>query len=162
MSVEYSSQANPANPHFFGSRPPLDIFWRVVYNYFCYYFILVFGRSYDVKNLLKYIIMLLRKIEKALRKISQWKAWKIALEKSGRLHFPLPKYERTPFCYLIFCFAPSPAFRENENNSHLILFHILLVRNILQQRGRFICKSFAFAFYYLLYYIVNSKVLLFA
>ena len=66
VSVEYTSQANPANPHFFRFRPPLDIFWRVVYNYFCCYFILVFGRSYDVKNLLKYIIMLLRKIEKIL------------------------------------------------------------------------------------------------
>ena len=66
VSVEYSSQANPANPHFFRLHPPLDIFWRVVYNYFCYYFILAFGRSYDVKNLLKYIITLLRKIEKIL------------------------------------------------------------------------------------------------
>ena len=149
-------------PFFFGSRPPLDIFWRAVYNYFSTLFILAFGRSYDVKNLLKFIIMLLRKIEKTLRKISQWKSWKSALEKSGRLHFPLPKYERTPFCYLIFCFAPSPASCENANNSHLILFHILLVRNILRQRGRFICERFSFAFYYLLYYIVNSKVLLFA
>ena len=75
---------------------------------------------------------------------------------------PLTINERTPFCYLIFCFPPSPASYANENNSHLILFHILLVRNILRQRGRFICKAFAFAFYYLLYYVVNSKVLLFA
>ena len=112
VAVEYTSQANPANPHFFGSRPPLDIFRRVVYNYFCCYFILVFGRSDDVKNLLKYIIMLLRKIEKTLRKISQWKSWKIALEASGRLQLPLPKYERTPFCYLIFFFPPSPASRK--------------------------------------------------
>ena len=70
VSVEYTSQANPANPHFFGSRPPLDIFSVQVYNYFCCYFILVFGWSDDVKNLLKYIIMLLRRIAKALRKIS--------------------------------------------------------------------------------------------
>ena len=54
-------------PFFFGSAPPLDIFWRVVYNYFCYYFILVFGWSDDVKNLLKCIVILLRKIEKILR-----------------------------------------------------------------------------------------------
>ena len=66
VSVEYSSQAYTANPRFFGSRPPLDIFWRVVYNYFSTLFILAFGRSYDVKNLLKYIITLLRKIEKIL------------------------------------------------------------------------------------------------
>ena len=66
VSVEYTSQATSTNPHFFGSRPPLDIFWRVVYNYFCCYFILAFGWSDDVKNLLKYIIMLLRKIEKIL------------------------------------------------------------------------------------------------
>lgn len=66
VSVEYSSQALHTNPHFFGSRPPLDIFRFQVYNYFCCYFILVFGRSYDVKNLLKFIIMLLRKIEKIL------------------------------------------------------------------------------------------------
>ena len=70
VSVEYTSQANTANPHFFRLRPPLDIFWRVVYNYFSTLFILAFGRSDDVKNLLKYIIMLLRKIEKTLRKIS--------------------------------------------------------------------------------------------
>ena len=75
---------------------------------------------------------------------------------------PLTINGAKPFCYLIFSFATNPAFRENENNSHLIFFLILLVRNILQQRGRFICKRFAFAFYYLLYYIVNSKVLLFA
>ena len=69
VSVEYSSQANPANPHFFRFHPPLDIFWRVVYNYFCCYFILVFGRSYDVKNLLKCIVMLVGKLKKFL----QWK-----------------------------------------------------------------------------------------
>ena len=86
VSVEYTSQATSTNPHFFRLRPPLDIFWRAVYNYFCCYFILVFGRSYDVKNLLKFIIMLLRRIEKTLRKISQWKSWKIALDESGRLH----------------------------------------------------------------------------
>ena len=61
-------------PFFFGSAPPLDIFWRVVYNYFCCYFILAFGRSYDVMNILKCIIMLLRKIEKILKKFSQWKS----------------------------------------------------------------------------------------
>ena len=94
VSVEYSSQANPANPHFFGSRPPLDIFWRVVYNYFCCYFILVFGRSYDVKNLLKYIIMLLRKIEKTLRKISQWKSWKICTGRVRAFATPTPKIRK--------------------------------------------------------------------
>ena len=72
VSVEYSSQATTANPHFFGSHPPLDIFWRAVYNYFCCYFILVFGWSDDVKNLLKCIVMLLRKIEKILRS-GKWK-----------------------------------------------------------------------------------------
>ena len=67
--------SQPCKPPFFRfPPPPLDIFWRMVYNYFCCYFILVFGRSYDVKNLLKYIIMLLRRIEKTLRKISQWKS----------------------------------------------------------------------------------------
>ena len=74
----------------------------------------------------------------------------------------LPKPEAKPFCYLIFCFTPSPASHANENNSFLILFHILLVRNILRQRGHFICERLTFAFYYLLYYVVNSKVLLFA
>ena len=74
---------------------------------------------------------------------------------------PLTFNEAKPFCYLIFRFTPSPASRGNEDNSFLIFFLFLLVRNILRQRGRFICKSFAFAFYYLLYYIVNSKVLLF-
>lgn len=133
-----------------------------MYNYFCYYFILAFGRSYNLKNLLKYIIMLLRKTEKILQKISQRKSWKSALAASGRLLSPLTINKRTPFCYLIFPLLAKPTTRGNANNSHLILFHILLVRNILQQRGRFICKSFSFAFYYLLYYIVNSKVLLFA
>lgn len=74
---------------------------------------------------------------------------------------PLTINEAKPFCSLIFPLLAKPTTRGNENNSHLILFHILLVRIILQQRGRFICKSFAFAFYYLLYYVVNSKVLLF-
>ena len=66
VSVEYSSQATTANPHFFRFHPPLDIFWRAVYNYFSTLFILAFGRSYDVMKILKFIIMLLRKIEKIL------------------------------------------------------------------------------------------------
>ena len=66
VSVEYTSQATSTNPHFFRFPPPLDIFWRVVYNYFSTLFILAFGRSDDVKNLLKFIVMLLRKIEKIL------------------------------------------------------------------------------------------------
>ena len=70
--------------------------------------------------------------------------------------------ERTPFCYLIFPLATKPTTRGNENNSYLILFLILLVRNIFWQKGRFVCKRFSFAFYYLLYYVVISKVLLFA
>ena len=57
----------PAQTPIFSVRtPPLDIFWRVMYNYFSTLFILAFGRSYDVKNLLKFIIALLRKIEKIL------------------------------------------------------------------------------------------------
>ena len=68
IACQWNTHLKPTlqTPIFFGSRPPLDIFWIVVYNYFCCYFILVFGWSYDVKNLLKYIIMLLRKIEKIL------------------------------------------------------------------------------------------------
>ena len=87
---------------------------------------------------------------------------KSALAGSGRLLLPLTINKRTPFCYLIFPLLAKPTTRGNVNNSHLILFHILLVRIILQQRGRFICKSFSFAFYYLLDDVVNSKVLLFA
>ena len=89
VACQWNTHLKPPaqTPIFFGSRPPLDIFWRAVYNYFCCYFILAFGRSDDVKNLLKYIIMLLRSIEKTLRKISQWKSWKSALDESGRLHF---------------------------------------------------------------------------
>ena len=75
---------------------------------------------------------------------------------------PLTINERTPCNILIFPLLAKPSPRENANNSHLILFHILLVRNILRQRGRFICERLSFAFYYLLYYVVNSKVLLFA
>ena len=69
--------------------------------------------------------------------------------------------ERTPCNNLIFPLLAKPSSRGNENNSYLIFFLFLLVRIILQQRGRFICKSFSFAFYYLLDYIVNHKVLLF-
>ena len=87
---------------------------------------------------------------------------KSALAESGRLQLPLPKPEAKPFCYLIFPLLAKPSSVQNANNSFLILFYILLVRIILQQRGRFICEKFSFAFYYLLYYIVNSKVLLFA
>ena len=75
---------------------------------------------------------------------------------------PTPKIRSKAVLLFNFFFPPSPAFRKNANNSHLILFHILLVRNILRQRGRFICERLSFAFYYLLYYVVNSKVLLFA
>ena len=99
---------------------------------------------------------------KTCRKITQWKSWKMALAESGRLLSPLPKYERTLLCILIFPLATKPTTRENANNSYLTFFHILLVRNILRQRGRFICERFAFAFYYLLDDVVNSKVLLFA
>ena len=162
VSVEYTSQATSTNPHFFGSRPPLDIFRRMVYNYFCCYFILVFGWSDDVKNLLKYIIMLLRRVAKALRKISQWKSWKIRTGQVRAAAPPTPKIQKNAVLLFNFFLSTKPTSRENANNSHLILFHILLVRNILRQRGRFICKSFSFAFYYLLNYVVNSKVLLFA
>ena len=69
VACQWNTHLKPTlqTPIFFGSRPPLDIFWRVVYNYFSTLFILVFGWSDDVKNLLKYIITLLRKIEKILR-----------------------------------------------------------------------------------------------
>lgn len=40
VTVEYSSQANTANPHFFGSTPPIDIYEFQVYNYFSTLFIL--------------------------------------------------------------------------------------------------------------------------
>ena len=73
-----------------------------------------------------------------------------------------PKTRSEAILLFNFCFPPSPASRENENNSFLIFFLFLLVRNIFQQRGRFICERISFAFYYLLYYVVNSKVLLFA
>ena len=158
VSVEYPSQANPANPHFFGSHPPLDIFWRVVYNYFCCYFILAFGRRLYLMKILKFIIMLLRKIEKILHS----GRWKICTGGVRAFALPLTIHGAKPFHNLIFPLLAKPTTRGNENNSHLILFPVLLVRNILQQRGHFICKSFAFALYYLLYYIANSKVLLFA
>lgn len=112
IACQWNTHLKPPaqTPIFFGSRPPLDIFWRVVYNYFSTLFILAFGRSYDVMKILKYIIMLLRKIEKTLRKFSQWKSWKSALEASGRLHLPLPKYERTPCDILIFLLSTKPSF----------------------------------------------------
>ena len=75
---------------------------------------------------------------------------------------PTPKIRKNAVLLFNFFLSTKPTSRENANNSHLILFHILLVRNILRQRGRFICERFSFAFYYLLYYVVNSKVLLFA
>ena len=76
VACQWNTPLKPTlqTPIFSVRTPPLDIFWRVVYNYFCYYFILAFGRSYDLKNLLKYIIMLLRKIEKILQKITQRKS----------------------------------------------------------------------------------------
>ena len=69
VACQWNTRLKPPaqTPIFFGSRPPLDIFWRAVYNYFCYYFILAFGWSDDVKNLLKYIIMLVGKLKKFLR-----------------------------------------------------------------------------------------------
>ena len=69
VACQWNTRLKPTlqTPIFFGFTPPLDIFRRLMYNYFCYYFILVFGWSYDVKNLLKCIVMLLRKIEKILR-----------------------------------------------------------------------------------------------
>ena len=75
---------------------------------------------------------------------------------------PTPKIRKNAVLLFNFFLSTKPSSRENANNSHLILFHILLVRNILRQRGRFICERLIFAFYYLLYYVVNSKVLLFA
>ena len=65
---------------------------------------------------------------------------KIGTGRGRAFDLPLTFNEAKPFCYLIFCFTPSPASHANANNSHLILFHILLVRNILHQRGRFICE----------------------
>ena len=68
VACQWNTHLKPTlqTPIFFGSTPPLDIFSVQVYNYFSTLFILVFGWSYDVKNLLKFIIMLLRKIEKIL------------------------------------------------------------------------------------------------
>ena len=106
VAVEYTSQANPANPHFFRfPPPPLDIFWRVMYNYFSTLFILVFGRSYDLKNLLKFIITLLRKIEKILHSGCQ----KI-FTGGVRAFAPLTAInEAKPFCYLIFPLLAKPS-----------------------------------------------------
>lgn len=83
VSVEYSSQATTANPHFFGSRPPLLISrgWSR-FIYFCYDVVAKWKKKmldiitklcYNaqrkiMKNLLKFIVMLLRKIEKILQK----------------------------------------------------------------------------------------------
>ena len=68
VACQWNTRLKPTlqTPFFSVRTPPLDIFRRVVYNYFCYYFIMLAGRSYDVKNLLKFIVMLLRKIEKIL------------------------------------------------------------------------------------------------
>ena len=105
--------------------------------------------------------ILCRKITKNL-----WKNLAVEIVENGTgrgraFALPLPKPEAKPFCYLIFPLLAKPSSRGNENNSHLIFILFLLVRNILQQRGRFICKSFSFAFYYLLDDVVNHKVVLF-
>ena len=90
-----------------------------------------------------------------------WKR-KICTGKFRGFALPSPKTRSKAASQFNFPLLAKPTSRENENNSHLILFHILLVRNIFQQRGHSICKSLAFAFYYLLDDVVNSKVLLFA
>ena len=37
VACQWNTRLKPPlqTPIFFGSRPPLDIFWRVMYNYFC-------------------------------------------------------------------------------------------------------------------------------
>lgn len=50
MTVEYSSQANTANPHFFGSTPPIDIYEFQVYNYFSTLFILALEELWFDEN----------------------------------------------------------------------------------------------------------------
>ena len=135
VSVEYSSQATSTNPHFFGFHPLPCWFLggsgRFIY--FCYDIILT-GRElwFDF-----HYVIIIKPVGKSL----QWKSWKTALDGAGRLHPPLTINGAKPFCYLIFPLLAKPTTRGNENNSHLILFHILLVRNILQQRGRFIWIS---------------------
>ena len=56
--------------------------------------------------------------------------------------------EAKPFCYLIFCFTPSPALRQTQIILFWYFFPFLLVRNILCQKGRFICEQLSFTFYY--------------
>ena len=112
VACQWNTRLKPPaqTPIFSVPAPPLDIFWRVIYNHFSTLFILAFGRSYDLKNLLKFIIMLLRKIERVLQKISQRKSWKSALAESGRLLSPLPKNKRTPCNILIFPLLAKPSF----------------------------------------------------
>lgn len=138
VAWEWNTPLKPPaqTPIFSAFTPPLDIFSVQVYNYFSTLFILA-GGSYDLKNLLKFIILLLRKIEKILHSGKQ----KICTGGVRAFALPLPKPEAKPFCYLIFPLLAKPTTLQNENNSHLILFHILLVRNIFQQRGRFLWKS---------------------
>lgn len=161
VTMEYSSQANTANPHFFGSAPLPRWFLGRLDNLFIFVAILYWLGGVVIWFPLCYNKMLLRKNWKNWKKICPAKIVETRTGRGRAFDPPLIINGAKPFCYLIFPLLAKPTTRGNENNSHLIFFHILLVRIILQQRGRFICKSFSFAFYYLLYYVVNSKVLLF-
>mgnify|MGYP003517713846 CR=1 FL=1 len=172
MSVEYSSQATSTNPHFFGSHPPLDIFWRVVYNYFCCYFILAFGRSYDAMKILKFIIMLLRKIEKILHSGK----WKICTGGVRVFALPSPKTRSeavllfnfsTPcqaqllvetkiiriWYFFLFCLLEISCNREGvlfANNFHLhfiIFWMMLLIQKYYYLRIIIICVALLFEYH---------------
>ena len=89
VECQWNTRLKPPaqTPIFSVSTPPLDIFSVQVYNYFSTLFILAFGRSYDVKNLLKFIILLLRKIEKILTS----RHWKIITGGVRASALPSPK-----------------------------------------------------------------------
>ena len=67
VAVEYPSQATSTNPHFFGSHPPLLTFfgeWCIIISATILYWHL--DGVIILNNLLKFIVMLLRRIEKIL------------------------------------------------------------------------------------------------
>lgn len=190
MGVEYSSQANPANPHFFGSAPLPCWFLGgsgVLFNFAIVYY---------------YVMMMVKEIYTEIYYIAQrrlfeinWKnscvveAWKPALDGAGRLHPPLTINEKTPFCYLIFRFPPSRPLVEMRiiliwyfftfclleissgkrgvlfaNHLHLlfiIFWMMLLIQKYYYLQIIFICTALTFANRYYLKIICIWKLFLF-
>ena len=144
-----------------------------------------------MRNLLKYIIMLVGKLQKTLRKISQWKSWKIGTGKVRAFALPTPKIRKnavrhfnfsTPcqvqlpvkmriiliwyfftFCLLeISCDREGVLFALHSHLLFIIFCIILLIQKYYYLEIISIWISFAFEYYNHLPSIIISKSFSFA